>query len=251
MADLRDALPPAESPADLPGEARVLSTARRRARFYPRLIVGLLVAAGVYLLLQRLWARSDDDVRLSWQFYGAAAACGLVAITGWGLLMRVRPEADIAQGRYGVAAWLGFPLCLFGFLAMIPLLVLAVSSEARERLDPHDRIRAHVDGDRLEIIFPRPTWDGITGAAAVGRGKTVNLVLDDVPVPASFFEDYPESHHWTPDHRRLIVNLRSLKTRLDRPAPEWVSINAIVDAKQILDHARLRIPQQRILVDRR
>jgi hypothetical protein len=226
-----------------PAAARPRSTGR--VHLYPKLVLGALGLALLILLLELLWGEST---RVSWALYAGACGVGLLAWLGWRLLARGLARGGSSERFPGWSAWLGFSLCFFSLLALIPLLVLSVSSAARVYLDPRNRISAAFHDDCLEIIFPDSMAEpGLDGGA-------INLTFDEQPIPSGFFQAHPESHSWEDlqrggDRKRLLLQWRILELHLGVSRPRRIGINAQLQERQFLDATRRRIPQQWVRVE--
>jgi len=204
-----------------------------RLLLYPRILIGLLALALAYLLLQTLW---DAPPATSWKLFFSAAGLGAVGLSGWWVLSRTDFEAARESGRYG-GAWLGFPLCALGIIGMVPLLVLAVSNEARLRMNPNDLIEARAVDGELEIRFPQGT-----------SANTVNLSIDDEPIPFERLSRQPDTYRWENQNHRLRVRTADLDIVLSEVRS--IRINAILTegAQPMRNALGKRIPQQRIVL---
>jgi hypothetical protein len=208
-------------------------TSRFARLLYPRALAALLIGGAAYLLLQMLWG---EDTAKSWQLYGGALGFGLLGILGWWLLASTDLQEAKATGRYG-KAWLGLPFCMLGVIGMMPLLVIAVSTEARMRMDPHDRITARTADDLLVITFQEAT-----------AANTVNLTIDEVPVATSALEELPGTCTWSARNRVLSVRLKDIGVAAGEI--QAIRINAInaEGVPHLRDAQGPRIPQQRVVV---
>ncbi|MBI4584989.1 MAG: hypothetical protein HY717_13335 [Planctomycetes bacterium] len=203
-------------------------------RWFPLCTLGLLALTALALLSELLWGAGEA---LAWRFFAGAAIAGGLGILGWWILSRSQALGGGEPARPGAPAWLGFPLASLGFLAMVPLLLLAAFPEVRASLDPHSRITARLTGGKLEILFPQPM-----------AGKEVNLQFDDRPIPPAYFREHPEVFRWqdrrAEDKRLLLIEMPSVQERWSFTSPRRLGINAVPDEAQILDRNGLRVPQQ-------
>ncbi len=209
-----------------------------RRTLFPRLIVLLLLAALAGVGMQALWGQDD---RLSWAFLGAGAACAAIALASWRYLSRVRLE----PGRPpGILAWIAFPALVFGWLAMLPLLLLAVYPESRAWLDPQSTITARHRQGALEIVFPRSVDD-----------RSINLTFDDTAIPAEYFDRFPDQGEWrdlsAPDDSRVLrLDLDALRAAFTFESPRRLGINANRETRQIFYQSGERVSQQWIVLPR-
>ena len=220
------------APASPQPNAPAVEPRRFGARATNRTISFLLIISTIAVLLQLLWGDLDW---VSWYFLSAGVACGIVAMFGWSVLARIAAKR---QEHYGVLPWLAFPATLFGSVAIVPLLLLAVYPDARKWLDPQVRIDVHVLRDHLEIVFPRPT-----------RGDAVNVTFDDVSIPSQHFTTFPDDGEWSDfrqggDNRILSINLAHLQEVFDFGRPRRLGINASLDSSQTHYQSGERILQQ-------
>jgi hypothetical protein len=201
---------------------------------YPISLWIALFLGGGYLVCGALWGAGDP---LGWKLFGGALLCGILGTSGWWLLSKTPRVQPGGSGSIGFWPWLAFPLTLLGIIGALPLLLLAVFPELRERLDPHNRIEARTLDGKLEIIFPQPM-----------QPDTVNVQFDEIPIPASLFRQHPELSEWRDvernDHRLLIIEIDRLKEKISFPPIQRVGFNSFHGKEQMLDHTGKRLPQQ-------
>lgn len=200
---------------------------------FPRAIITLLSLGAVYLVLQMLWGESTAK---SWQLYLGALGFGCLGLLGWWLLVSTDLEKARATGSYG-KAWLGLPFCMLGVIGMMPLLVITVSTEARLRMDPYDRIDARIVKDELVIAFQKPT-----------SANTVNLTINEAPITLEQLNTVPQTYIWGDGNR--VLRVRLIHLGLDPGGVRSIRINAIIDESvaHLRDGQGVRIPQQRVVV---
>ncbi len=240
-------VPPVEaSPADVPSSSEEIPAGQKAPRIYTRFVIGALIVALLYLLLQMTWGGGDAD---SWSFYLAALICGVGTILGMKIIQSTIKQEGKAESPPGFLAWAGFPMMLFCLLAMLPLLIMAISPGAREWLTPEDQVVVKYyrePAEYLEIRFSRSVF------TPEDESPTINLILNKTPITESILKSNKEAFTWSSDaidgdNRKLSINMTSLRKALpDLKELKDLQVNAIVDAPQMMDFTKKRFLQRRI-----
>lgn len=247
--DLPDlAAPPEDSGPNSPPEAPERGPSRA-PRIYAALVSGSLILAALYILLQSFWGEGDAQ---SWSFFLAALVCGLGTLGGAAVLTRTARRQTSPQDPPGFLAWLCFPMMFLCLIALLPLLVLAISPSARTWLTPRDAFGVeHVKSPReiIRVVFPRPVMIPEEGL------PPLNLMVNDQRIPTGVQETHPGAITWsdhleTGDARRLTLELALLRKALPELGEVTsVRVNAVIgDVPQIVDASGKRFTQQTLAI---